>query len=260
MPYSIIAFITILMGVLSYLLFNYFQEEPIPEGSSSTPLTFILFDFDGTLIDAYQEAINVCNELAQEFGFTQISDAERETIRHSSMKEIISNRKIPWYKVPQLVYHAKKRMAQKIDIMGPIDGIIPVIRTLKEQGYRLGIITTNRVSSVERFLKNNDLELFDVIYGDAKLFGKHKSIKRFLKKHTLPREAVVYVGDEVRDIEAARTVGIKIISASWGFNSHEKLLASQPTNIIKTPEELVLVINQTDTIDVNTLQTNLNKS
>jgi len=245
MNYKITILCLALLGTSGYFLYDYVQEVGIPEGSANTPISYILFDFDGTLIDAFDEAINVANELANSYGFKKISPEEKESIRHLSMREIIfDHMKIPWYRLPFLVYRAKKLLAKKIDTMHPFDGIIPGIRQLKQQGYRLAIITTNTEETVSRFLKNNNLDVFDVIYGNASLFGKHKSINQFLSKFKIPRQAVVYVGDEVRDIEAAHTVGIKIIAVSWGFNSYEALMAHKPTALIQQPSELITAINQ----------------
>ena len=38
-------------------------------------------------------------------------------------------------------------------------------------------------------------------------------------------EDVVYVGDETRDIVAARKLGIRVAAVTWGYNSSEALEA-----------------------------------
>jgi len=83
------------------------------------------------------------------------------------------------------------------------------------------------------------MDYFDFIYSDGSLFGKGKILKRVLKKYEFFKRNVVYVGDEVRDIDAAREAGIKIVSVSWGFNSKEVLGSNKPNYIVDTPAELL---------------------
>jgi phosphoglycolate phosphatase-like HAD superfamily hydrolase len=71
------------------------------------------------------------------------------------------------------------------------------------------------------------------------LFGKGRVIQRLLRRHHLNPEDVIYVGDETKDIEAARKIGIKVISVSWGYNSSQALAAEHPDFLIYRPEELL---------------------
>jgi phosphoglycolate phosphatase-like HAD superfamily hydrolase len=63
-----------------------------------------------------------------------------------------------------------------------------------------------------------------------------------LRKESLNPEEVVYVGDETRDIEAAKKSQIKVIAVTWGFNSKQVLAAQNPDFLIDRPEELIKVI------------------
>jgi phosphoglycolate phosphatase-like HAD superfamily hydrolase len=51
-------------------------------------------------------------------------------------------------------------------------------------------------------------------------------------------------GDETKDIEAARKIGIKVISVSWGYNSSQALAAEHPDFLIYRPEELLQVLER----------------
>lgn len=51
-------------------------------------------------------------------------------------------------------------------------------------------------------------------------------------------ETAWYVGDEVRDVEAARGAGMRSIAVSWGFNSEMALRAAHPDYIAASPNEL----------------------
>jgi phosphoglycolate phosphatase len=53
---------------------------------------------------------------------------------------------------------------------------------------------------------------------------------------------VIYVGDETRDIEAARKIQIQVIAVSWGFNSREVLAEQKPDFLISHPSQLIEVV------------------
>ena len=54
----------------------------------------------------------------------------------------------------------------------------------------------------------------------------------------LAPENVAYVGDETRDIQAAKKVGLRSVAVTWGLNTHDALAASSPDHIVLTPDDL----------------------
>ncbi len=132
-----------------------------------------------------------------------------------------------------------------------IDGIHTVLHTLKSKGYRLGIVSSNGEENIRRFLKHHDVDVFEVIHTGSSLFGKHRIIDRFLSKFDLNQREVVFIGDEVRDVEAAQKSGIHVIAVTWGFNSHEALLTLKPDKIVTHPTELLPALS-----DLNQHRTN----
>jgi phosphoglycolate phosphatase len=52
---------------------------------------------------------------------------------------------------------------------------------------------------------------------------------------------VMYIGDEVRDIDAAKKAEVAAVSVTWGYNTEEVLTKNNPKIIIKTPSELSLL-------------------
>jgi phosphoglycolate phosphatase len=134
----------------------------------------------------------------------------------------------------------KKELNKEIADLKPFTGIAESLFQLKEHGYKLGIITSNMEDNVIAFLKNNNLHLFfDFIHTGTTLFGKHKIIDKLIKRHKFCLDKIIYVGDETRDIEAAKKSKIKIIAVSWGFNSPTILAQYNPDFLVNHPQELV---------------------
>ena len=64
-------------------------------------------------------------------------------------------------------------------------------------------------------------------------------MKKIIKKERLELKEVLYVGDEIRDIHAAKNTGIHIASVAWGYNTVESLKKNKPEYLIYEPAELI---------------------
>lgn len=198
-----------------------------------------IFDFDGTLADSRTTLVKIANELADEFGYDQVTEDEISRLSNLSSRDVFLQSPIPAYKIPFLLKRVKKELNLHIANLKPFIGIKEALTNLKKQGFNLGIVTSNLENNVLDFLKNNELEsYFDFVYSANTLFGKNKIINKLIKKHKLVIDEIVYVGDETRDIEAAKKSKIKVIAVAWGFNSADILAQHQPDFLIDKPQQL----------------------
>lgn len=203
----------------------------------------IIFDFDGTIADTVDALVSIANRLAVEFGYIQITPNELALLRNLTSREIIKYSGISLFKIPFLLKKVKGELKDKIHEFKPIPGIQEALIELKNQGYKLGIITSNSQENVTEFLKLNNLDyLFDFINSGVTIFGKTTIINNVLRQRQLKPQAVIYVGDETRDIEASKKSNIKVIAVTWGFNSPEALAKQNPNFLIHQPRELLDVI------------------
>ena len=202
----------------------------------------VLFDFDGTLADTLYEVVNIINSLSREFGYSKIKKKDIPKIRNKTAQEILKEAGISMFKLPFIVKRARLELNKVIEFLKPVQSIREVLLVLKKRRYKLGIVTSNSKENVEKFLKKNNFELFDFIYSGSSIFGKHKLLKDTLKKQNLKPNEVIYVGDETRDIEAARKNQIKIIAVIWGFNSRKILENYHPDFLIDKPKELLEIL------------------
>ncbi len=202
----------------------------------------ILFDFDGTLCDSEMRSLQIVNGLASQYHFRKVELSDLGALKQQSVRAILRELKIPLLKIPQMLVQAKIQFGEQLELLQPIPGMVAVIAKIRAAGIPLGIITSNAKNNVERFLQQSKMEGFDFIYGDSSLYGKAAVIKRIMKKYKKDPATIVYIGDEIRDIEAARAAGIKSIAVSWGYNAQEVLRQSQPDWLVTTPEELAAVL------------------
>lgn len=136
--------------------------------------------------------------------------------------------------------HLRRKLRSEIKEIEPITGTPQALKDIKAAGFRLGIVTSNSKENVEIFLEANGLQdVFDFIYPGRKIFGKDKVISHLLENHEIKKDSAVYVGDEARDIEAAKETGIPVVAVSWGFYPREILVAQNPNEVIDEPKNLL---------------------
>ena len=205
----------------------------------------IIFDFDGTIANSFDTILAVTNRLAVEFGYAPASPEEIKSLQNLSSREILKQSRIPLYKLPALLRRLKCEMRQEIHHIQPFPDMLDALAGLRDQGYTLGILTSNTEENVAFFLKAYQAtDLFLFAHSGVTLFGKSRRINQLLRTYELPQQSVIYVGDETRDIEAARRSKIKILSVGWGFNSVQVLTEAQPDGLVRSPKELSAAIAQ----------------
>jgi HAD superfamily hydrolase (TIGR01549 family) len=205
---------------------------------------FVVFDFDGTLADTFIDGFEILNILAEEFDFKKLSREELDHARDWSTRELMKKLGIPRMKLHRIAKRGTEEMTGRIPAIQPCTGMLEVVHQLHSQGYRLGILTSNSAVNVTAFLKQNDLEIFDFIKSSSKLLGKSAVIRDLLKEYKLHPTDIFFVGDEMRDIEAAQETGIHMAAVTWGYNSHSAIQAMSPDYLFHHPTDLVHLLQQ----------------
>jgi HAD superfamily hydrolase (TIGR01549 family) len=202
----------------------------------------IIFDFDGTVADSFEAMMEIFEEHNKEFGFENFGDKELKIYRQQGVAELIKKRNISVWKILKILRVGKRLMNQKIKSIKPFEGIKEMLMELKKKGLILGIISTNSEENIKDFLKKNKIEMFDYVVGKGSLFGKTRVLNNILKKRKLNKNQVLYVGDEVRDIEACKKIGIKIAAVAWGFSDEKLLAENKPDFLIKKTDQFLKLI------------------
>jgi phosphoglycolate phosphatase len=202
----------------------------------------LLFDFDGTIADSFENFLAIVDILSVKHNLMKLPREELEKLRGEEPRTLMKRLKIPFYKIPFLGRDMKVLQKQKITKIKPFHDLPEVLLAIKNLGYTMGILTSNAKENVELFLKNNNIEIFSYIYSDSSMFGKAGVINKFLKQNAVPKGNVFYIGDEIRDIEACKKAGIKIIAVTWGFNTKEGLRKNHPDYLIDTPNDLLSLL------------------
>jgi phosphoglycolate phosphatase len=205
----------------------------------------IVFDFDGTIADTIPVSIAILKKFATKYYHKTVGEKLIQELRDKSIPEIFKELDISIIKLPFIARKARRELNKEIGYLKPIKGVRDLLEKLKKQGQALGIVSSNSKESIMKFLESNDLKIFDFIYTNSRIFGKANSLKRLLRRNKWDTTSVIYIGDEIRDIEAAHKAGIKIISVTWGVNSSDKLASYKPDFLVKSPGELLSLFQST---------------
>ncbi len=202
----------------------------------------IVFDFDGTIADTLSVVIKIANKFADHYGYRKIPLSDLPKLREKKPSEVLKHLGISIFKIPIVVRKIRFEMNKEIVHLQASVEIKDALVKLRENGCVLGILTTNSRENVMEFLKNNDLQLFDFVYTGRAMYGKSRLLKKLMKEKTIPHKDPIYVGDEIRDIEAAKKAGIRVIGVSWGYNTRAALQKANPDYIVEKPEDLQEII------------------
>lgn len=203
------------------------------------PIRTMIFDFDGTIADTYEPVIAVLEELAGEYGYRRAPREEYPELGGLRPRDLADRIGLPWHKLPLLVARVRKEMASRMSSVQPCRGMPEALLQLKARGVTLGMLTSNNRDNVAAFLARHPMLQFDFVSTGSGLFGKETRLRRLLKKHRLELGETCYVGDEVRDIDAARALGMRMVAVTWGFSSAQLLAAESPEHLVRDPLELI---------------------
>lgn len=147
---------------------------------------------------------------------------------------------VRFWQIPGLIRFFRKKSVERAAEVNAFDGIPDLVRRLHDRGFLLGIITTNSAQTISIFLQKYGLtDLFTYIKPEISLFGKKRAIRR-ARRHL--KSEIIYIGDELRDIEACHAVNVPIISVSWGFNSTEILEKNNAGKVAANTEEVFTML------------------
>ena len=204
------------------------------------PVRVVIFDFDGTLADTLAVGIDACNAIAPEFGLRAVSRAEVPGLMGMTTRDALRSLGVPMHLVPALVRRVRTQMRRRLPEVRLFDGIDAALADLHGAGIRLGVITSNSRANVELCLERHGvIAWFEFIHSSTHLFGKDRALARVLRRLAVPASHAVYVGDQDRDLEAARRCRIPVVAVGWGYQSAAQLDGLHPDHLATDPADLV---------------------
>ncbi len=207
-------------------------------------IKLVIFDLDGTLVNAYPAVGRSVNYTLKALGFASRSHAEikrsvgsgdRKLMAHF-VGEKLADRALAIYRP----HHTKA-----LEVKGAVrllPGALGILKFLKGKGYKLAI-ASNRPTKFTRIILKvlGVLQLFDVVLCADKA-DRPKPYPDILwdiaRRLGLDRKEVLYVGDMTIDVNCALRAGVRMVAVLTGSSSKKELKDLKPWRIIDKMSQL----------------------
>ena len=198
----------------------------------------VIFDSDGTLADTLPWMRSQFNALAEEHGFRKVEAHEYERFRDLHGSALLRELGLPLWKLPRVVTAMRRRMAEHAGEFATFPGITEALTRLATGGAQLAVVSSNSRENVERVLGAENVKRITHWACGVSMLGKASKLRQAVRQSGLPKESAIYIGDEIRDGEAAGKAGVAFGAVTWGQHSAEALRAQQPAEIFATVPEM----------------------
>ena len=225
--------------------------------STSHECKAILFDLDGTLIDTTRLILYCFNHAWQTIcGQTHppevfistmgipLKDAMHRLLgaTEGMQLEQIGELRTAGF-VESLVREYRACNASNHDRLArPFPAIKPVMTSLRERGYAMGVVTSKSRQFAERGLRLCGLWEFVDVFVSMDDTSRHKPhpepLLLALERLQIDPQHAVYVGDSRHDMQAGRAAGLRTVAALWGPVPRAELELENPDVLAESPEAL----------------------
>jgi pyrophosphatase PpaX len=204
----------------------------------------ILFDLDGTLIDT-NELINLSfYHTFQQFGY-QFTHDEIVAFNGPPLVETFQN--IDLAKSEAMIEtYREHNLQHHDDYVKAFPHVEETLKTLKNKGISLGIVTTKMRDTAIRGLQVTGIEsYFDSLVGldDVTNAKPHpESVLKAMKELNAEPETTLMVGDNWHDIQAGHYASVKTAAVAWSLKGEEFLQTYKPTYMLYDMVDLLEII------------------
>jgi phosphoglycolate phosphatase len=207
------------------------------------PYSLAIFDLDGTLADSFPWFKRNLNMVAKRYRFRAVAEADIEMLRHASTREILDYLEVRWWKIPLIARHMRKLKTEHAAHIPLFDGVETMLGTLAAHGIKLALVSSDTEANAREKL-GPSAALFSDFDCSASIFGKAQKFRRVVRRARVDPREVIAIGDETRDIEAARVAGIACGVVTWGYAARQALIDRGPDLVFEQVEEIAELLLQ----------------
>ncbi len=201
------------------------------------PFRLALFDFDGTLADSQDWFLGIFDQVADRFGYRRLAPGDRERLRGLDTKAILHDLGVPTWKLPMIARHVRELATRDIDRIHLFPGAAEMLEAVQAGGVQIAVVSSNAEANVRRVLGPAAAQVAHFACG-ASLFGKASTVRGLLRAVSAEASTAVLIGDEARDLEAARASGVSGALVGWGYADPAFLRTLSPDLFFDRMEEV----------------------
>lgn len=206
----------------------------------------VIFDLDGTLLYSLEDLKDSVNFVMKKHGFREYTiDEVREAIGNGVrlLMERILPKDIDKNFFEECLSEFKENYSKNMyNKTKPYDGVLDMLKALREEGYKIAVLSNKFDSAVKELSKKYFGELVDLAVGQKEGVKEKPSplgIQEIAKELDTDVETCVMVGDSEVDIQTANNAGIDCISVTWGYKNIDFLYDNGATKLVYAPEDIL---------------------
>ena len=212
----------------------------------------VIFDLDGTLLNSITDLTYAVNLLMERYGQPLHTEREVASYVGDGAAKLVE-RSFPAGTDCETLKKAtdeykKLYLENMLRETAPYEGICEMLRTLKEQGRRVAVVSNKYYKSTKELC-----DLFfpniDGCMGEMEEVGIRRKpypdmLLKMMETLGVSADETVYLGDSVVDVEVSRRAGTRCISVSWGLRDREVLVEAKPDAVADRPCDVVGIISE----------------
>lgn len=204
----------------------------------------VLFDMDGVLIDTAVLLIATYNEISKQLDTQRPAEAQ-----------ILQTMSMPPRKAVAYLFGSRASDADNLfDVIWranvhhvqPFKGIPDVLTHLRNKRLSLGIVTSRNRLDTLSLLNAADLVRYvdDIVTWGHYRVAKPSPTCLFVALERIGVGAInaAYVGDQTRDMQAAKQAGCMAIGVTWSHTLEKDLISGGADAVIREPREIINVV------------------
>lgn len=206
----------------------------------------VIFDLDGTLLNTINDLTNSINYSLNKYKYPLKTIKEIKSYLGNGIKKLVE-RSLPNLDNFDNVYNTFLNHYQNnynIETK-PYENIKEVLNYLKNNNYKLAVISNKKNEITNKLINNHFPHIFDIILGEVENLKKKPNpdmVNYVLNELKINKEDTIYIGDSEVDMKVSLNSNIDYILVSYGYRDKEFLLNLNPLNIVDNPKDIIKVI------------------
>lgn len=189
---------------------------------------YVVFDFNGTIIDDVELCLNILNKM--------LSEKSLPVFDVSGYREIFTFPIIEYYKNAGFTFegYTYEELSNEFILdyqpssykCSLFDGIVETLDLLKKNGYKLILLSASEINNLKMQLDNfNITHYFDSILGldNIGAHSKKEIAKEYFLKNNIDAKKCLFIGDSLHDYEVSKFLGSDVVLVTYGHQSIKQL-------------------------------------
>ncbi|MEG0855180.1 MAG: HAD-IA family hydrolase [Terrisporobacter sp.] len=209
----------------------------------------LIFDLDGTLLNSLDDLANSVNYALEKLNLPTRSNEDIQSFVGNGIEKLIElsiPEKTSYDKFAKCLFLFKNNYSKNMMVLTkPYDGIIDLLKYLKEKNYKIAIVSNKFQEGVTDLNNHYFSEYIQVAIGkspDRRKKPYPDAVFTAIDELGVSIENCLYIGDSEVDIQTAKNTNLKSVGVTWGFRDKESLKNLGADYIIDTPEDLLSII------------------